>query len=313
MRWSVGRTPSSSGAHWPTDTARLIPWEDSVRFLAALLFWLITTVLLAAAVPATWAERNVVSEDGYAALAAQAAKDPRLQKAMSSELTTQIIELAADNGYDLNNVELVRGVTAAYTANQGFPGQFAQANRIAHRWMFTDSVQRDQGSDDRWLVDIAPMLSDDSLRQTLGNLNLDVPDTLTVPITVPESSSLRPGQLKVLSTWGPWASIGACVLTGVFALLTLATARSRGKALAALGVSALLVGAAGWAGVEMGRRYVDGALNSTTGDIRQVADVMVNTADAGLHQWLNLTLAAGGVLVVLAILASMLGGLRRSE
>lgn len=284
-----------------------------MRFLAALLFWVITTALLAVAVPAAWAEKNVVSEDGYAALAAKAARDPRLQDAMASELTAQITELGADNGYDLNNTELVRGVTAAYTANQGFPGQFAQANRIAHQWMFTDSVQRDQSNGDRWLVDIAPMLRDDSLRQTLGNLNLDVPETLTVPITVPESSSLRPGQLKTVSTWGPWASIGACVLTGVFALLTLATARSRGKALAALGVSALLVGAAGWAGIEVGRRYVDDALNSTTGDIRQVADVMVNTAEAGLHQWLNLTLAVGGGLVIIGIIASMLGGLRRSE
>lgn len=282
-----------------------------MRFLAALLFWLITTVLLAVAVPATWAQNKVVSEDGYAALAATAAKDPRLQEAMASVLSTQITELAADNGYDLNNTELVRGVTSAYTANQGFPGQFAQANRIAHRWMFTDSVQHDQG--DRWLVDIAPMLKDQSLRDTLGNLKLDVPDTLTVPITVPEDSSLRPGQLKTLSTWGPWASIGACVLTAVFALLTLATARSRGKALAALGVSALLVGAAGWAGLEVGRRYIDDALNRTTGDIRRVADVMVTTAEASLHQWLNITLAIGGGLVIIGIIASMLGGLRRSD
>ena len=283
-----------------------------MRFLAALLFWLMTTVLLAVAIPASWAQQNVVSEDGYAALAAEAAKDPQLQEAMASELSTQITQLAADSGYALNNNELVRGVTSAYTANSGFPGQFAQANRIAHRWMFTDSVQHDQADGDRWLVDIAPMLKDDSLRQTLGNLNLDVPETLTVPITVPESSSLRPGQLKMLSTWGPWASIGVGVLTGIAALLTLAAARSRGKALAALGVSALLVGAAGWAGLEVGRRYVDDALNNTTGDIRTVADVMVDTAEASLHHWLNLTLAAGGVLAVFGVLVSVLGVLRRS-
>jgi len=284
-----------------------------VRFLAALLSWLMATVLLAVAVPASWAQQNVVSEDGYAALAAEAAKDPQLQEAMASELSTQITQLAADSGYALNNTELVRGVTSAYTANSGFPGQFAQANRIAHRWMFTDSVQHDQADGDRWLVDIAPMLSDDSLRQTLGNLNLNVPETLTVPITVPESSSLRPGQLKMLSTWGPWASIGVGVLTGIAALLTLAAARSRGKAVAALGVSALLVGTAGWAGLEVGRRYVDDALNNTTGDIRTVADVMVDTAEASLHHWLNLTLAAGGVLAVFGVLVSVLGVLRRSE
>ena len=72
--------------------------------------------------------------------------------------------MAADSGYDLNNTELVRGVTTAYTANTGFPGQFAQANRIAHRWMFTDSVRPDDGSGDRWLVDIAPMLNDSSMQ-----------------------------------------------------------------------------------------------------------------------------------------------------
>ena len=135
-----------------------------------------TTVLLAVAVPSLWAEKNVVSEDGYAALAATAAKDPQLQEAMASELATQITELAADNGYDLNT-ELVHGVTAGYTANPGFPGQFAQANRIAHRWMFTDSVQR-RRTGDRWLIDIAPMLNDPSLKATLGNLGLDVPQTL---------------------------------------------------------------------------------------------------------------------------------------
>jgi len=284
-----------------------------VRFVAALLFWLITTVLLAAAVPAMWAQRNVVSEDGYASLAAAAAKNPRLQEAMASELTTQITALAAKNGYDLNNTELVSGVTAAYTANSGFPGQFAQANRIAHRWMFTDSVKQEEGSGDRWLIDIAPMLNDSSLKQTLGNLNLEVPQTVMVPITVPESSALRPGQLRPIATWGPWASGGVCVLTAFFALLTLATARSRGKALAALGVSGLLVGAAGWAGLEIGKRYINDALNRTTGDIRTVADVMVSQAEASLHHWLNVTLAVGVALVVLGIIASMLGGLRRSD
>jgi hypothetical protein len=93
----------------------------------------------------------------------------------------------------------------------------------------------------------------------------------------------------------------------------LASARSRGKGLVALGVSALLVGAAGWAALEVSQRYVTDALNQTAGDIRQVADVMVAQADASMHHWLNLTLAAGGVLVVFGVAVSLLGGLRRRE
>jgi hypothetical protein len=283
-----------------------------VRLVATVFLWLVTTVALALAVPAMWAQRNVVSEDGYAALAASAAKDSQLQAAMASELTTQIIALASDNGYDLNR-DLVRGVAVAYTGNAGFPGQFAAANRIAHRWMFTDSIQSEEGSQGRWLIDIAPMLNDSSLKASLGNLNLEVPQTLTVPITVPETTGLQPGKLRWMSTWGPWVSVGATILAGVFALLTLAAARSRGKTLAALGVSALLVGAAGWAGLEVARGNVNDALNRTTGDIRTVADVMVNHAEDSLHQWLNLTLAAGGVLVVFGVIVSMLGGLRRRD
>jgi hypothetical protein len=284
-----------------------------VRFVATVFLWLVTTALLAVAVPTMWMQRNVVSEDGYAALAAAAAHDPQLQRAMASELTTQIVAFAAGNGYATLNRDLVSGVVTAYTGNDGFPGQFAQANRIAHRWLFTDSVQPEEGAQDRWLVDIAPMLNDPSIKQTLGDLDLDVPQTLTVPIAVPESSALRPGQLRVLSTWGPWVSVGSTILAGVSALLVLAAARSRGKALAALGVSALMVGAGGWAALEVSRRYVNDALNQTVGDIRAVADVMVGQAEASMHQWCNLTLAAGGVLVVFGVAVSMLGGLRRRE
>ena len=38
--------------------------------------------------------------------------------------------------------------------------------------------------------------------------------------------ALRPGQLRLAATWGPWVSVGATVLAGVFALLTMAVARS---------------------------------------------------------------------------------------
>lgn len=280
-----------------------------MRFLAALLLWLITTVALAAAVPAAWAQLSVVNENGYAALAASAAQDPRLQDAMADELTTQATSLAADNGYTLNR-ELTRQVAGTYTQNSGFAGQFAQANRIAHRWIFTGAVPSGNSTDE-WLIDVAPMLSDPSFSATLGNLDLQVPATLTVPITV-DSPDLRPGTLRWLATWGPWAAIGAVVVAAVFALLTLAAARSRGKALTALGVSGLLVGAAGWAGIEVGRQRIESALNnSTTGDIRIIAEVMVSHAEDSLHHWLNVTLMAGGALMVLGVIASMLGGLRR--
>jgi hypothetical protein len=282
-----------------------------VRFLAALLFWLVTTAALAAAVPTAWAQHNVVDEAGYVSLAQQAATKRPLQDAMASELTNQLVDLAANSGYDVSP-NLLRGAATTYTRSSAFPGQFGTANRIVHRWMFTDTVAQSDESG-RWEIDLSPMLADTSLQQTLQDFGIQRPSTLSVPLTENAPDSLRPGQLRQLATWGPWVSLGSAVVTGVFALLTLAVAKKRGKALAALGVSALLVGATGWAAIEVLRGRINQALDATTGDIRQLAEAMVGHAIGSLHQWLNLTLAIGGGLVIIGVIVSMLGGLRRSE
>jgi hypothetical protein len=271
--------------------------------------WVLATAALAVAVPAAWAQHNVVDEAGYATLATSAGKDPAVQTAMAAELTAQLVTLAANSGYDVRT-DLLSGAATAYTRSAAFPGQFAQANRIVHRWLFTDDAQKSDASG-RWQIDLSPMLADSSFQETLKDFGIRAPSTLVVPLTENVSDSLRPGQLRQVARWGPWASVGAMVLTGVLALLTLAVARSRGKALGALGVSALIVGAAGWAGIEVAQRYVERALNQTTGDIRDIAQAMVGHAEGSLHQWLNLTLAAGGALVLLGVVVSMLGGLLR--
>jgi hypothetical protein len=282
-----------------------------VRFVAALLFWLLTTVALAVAVPSMWAQHNVVDEGGYVALAQATATEQPMQDAMASELTDQLMTLAGNSGYDVSP-DLMSGAATSYTRSAAFPGQFASVNRIAHRWMFTDLVSQSDESG-RWEIDLSPILTDTSFQQTLRDFGINPPSTLTVPLTENVSDSVRPGQLSQLGTWGPWVSLGAAILAGVFALLTLAAARRRGKALAALGVSALLVGAAGWAAIEVLRRRIDQALDATSDGIRQVADAMVGHAVGSLHLWLNLMLAAGVVLVLLGVVAAMLGGLRRRD
>jgi hypothetical protein len=284
-----------------------------VRFVATLLLWLLTTAALAVAIPASWAQHTVVDRNGYSALATSAAKDPDVQQAMAEELTSQLVRLSANSGYSADGVNenLLRGATRAYTSGPAFPGQFALANQLVHRWLFTDAVGAPDASG-RWVLDLSPMLSDSSIQQTLADFGIKAPSTLTIPLTENVSESVRPGQLRDVAKWGPWVSVGAAVLAGVLALLTLAVAGRRGKALAALGVSGLIVGAAGWAAIEVGRRYVDGKLDATTGEVRNLASAMVEHAIGSLHLWLNLTLAAGGALVVLGVLASMLGGVRKT-
>ncbi|MEE6175584.1 hypothetical protein [Mycobacterium sp. 050134] len=281
-----------------------------MRFAVATVLWFAATVALAAAIPAAWAQLHVVDSDGYAALAREAAGDPALQSAMASELTTRAMALANQRGarYALD-VSEVHAAASAFTAGRAFPALFAQANRAVHSWLFTDPGAGLGG--EPWVIDLAPMLKDGAIAALLSRHHVTVPDTLAVPVTESLPRSWRQGRLSRFATWGPWASAGAAALAGCCALLTLAAARSRGKALSSLGVSALLVGAVGWAGIEVGRGYVNGALNLTTGDLRDIADVMIGHAEVGLHHWLNLTLVAGGALVGVGVLAAVAAGLRR--
>lgn len=276
-----------------------------MRFVMTAVLWLAATVALAVAVPAAWAQMNVINADGYAAQAQKAAGDPALQSAVAAELTTRAMALIAAHGgarYAVDGSE-VHDAASAFTAGPSFPPLFAEANRAAHDWLFTGA-----GSGDSWVVDVAPMLKDGSFQQILSRYNVTVPANLTVSVPL-ASQPLRQGQLSRLATWGPRVSIDAAALSGLCALLTLAAARRRGKALTSLGISALLVGAAGWAGIEVGGRYVHDALNRTTGDIRGIAEVMVGHAEASLRQWLDWTLVAGVGLVVFGVLVAMLGSL----
>jgi hypothetical protein len=276
-----------------------------VRFLATLLMWVITTVLLALAVPAVWAQQNIVDSGGYAALAQGAAENPDLQSAMATELADQALRLGGSNV----NSRLIKAAAETYTASPAFPGQFAQANRYAHGWLFTDSIRGTVDSEGRWIIDIAPMLSDASFRKTLDEYRIKVPATLPIPLTDKASSVLRPGVLRPAASWGPVVSIGIGTLAIVWALLTLLIARNRGKILVALGFSGLLVGAAGWIGIELGRGYVDAALGNTSGNIRRLADAMVAAVEESMHHWLNMVLIGGGALAIVGVLVALIAGL----
>jgi hypothetical protein len=280
-----------------------------VRFALTALLWLCATVALAVAVPTVWTQTHVVDVNGYTTMARKAAGDKALQAAVAAELATKATVLINQHSQHVDSAQ-VHAVAAGYTAGPDFPAQFADANRLAHDWMFTGAHTRSEG--DQWVVDLTGMLKDTAFEQLLTSYNVQVPDTVRVPVTVSTPKALQPGQLRPLATWGMWVSIGVVVLTGFCALLTLAAARSRGRALAGLGISALLVGAAGWAAIELARYPINDTLNNTTGGIRGIADVMVGQAESSLHDWLDLTLVGGGALVVLGVLAAGLGSLRKS-
>lgn len=274
-----------------------------LRAAATAVMWLVTTVLLAVAIPALWTQQHLVDRDGYAAIAQQAAANPELQSAMASELTAQVGRLGGSDS------TVVGGIARTYTASPSFPGEFARANAFAHRWLFTDTVGSSVDSQGRWVIDFAPMLSDGAFAQTLRDYNISVPSSVPIPLTDTAPAALRPGSLHRVAVWGPWVSWGLAVCVAASAVLMLLAARRRGRALAALGVSALLVGGAGWAAIELAQPQLRSVLDQTSGGVRRIADVMVDTAQSSMHQWLNVTMIAGAGLVIVGVIVTLLVGL----
>lgn len=274
-----------------------------LRATATFVMWFVTTVLLAVAVPALWTQQHLVDVDGYAALAQRAATNPELQSAMAGELTAQVGRLGGSDS------TVVGGIARVYTASPSFPGEFARANAFAHRWLFTDTVGSSVDSQGRWVIDFAPMLSDVAFAQTLRDYDISIPSSVPIPLTDSAPEALRPGALHWFALWGPWVSWGLAVCVAVSAALMLLAARRRGRALAALGVSALLVGGAGWAAIELAQPQLRAVLNQTSGGVRRIADVMVATAQGSMHQWLNVTMIAGAGLVIVGVIVTLLAGL----
>lgn len=275
-----------------------------MRSATTVFLWLVTTVLLTVAVPVLWVQQHLVNQTGYVQLAQQAASNPELQSAMATALSTQVGRLSPDA-----DATVVGRIAHMYTASSSFPAQFGQANALAHRWLFTDTVGSTVDDQGRWVIDFAPMLSDVAFGQTLRDYGITVPTSVPLPVTDAAPAGLRPGVLREVGRWGPWLSWGLVAIVVVSALLTLLAARRRGKVLAALGVSAVLVGAAGWAAIEFARRPLQGALDNTSGTVRMIADALVATTQNSMHQWLNVTLTVGGGLVVVGVLVSLMAGL----
>ncbi|MDJ0356039.1 hypothetical protein [Paenarthrobacter sp. PH39-S1] len=264
-------------------------------FFAAIMV-LLALALTAVSVPAIWADRNVVQESGFVAMAAPLGSDAKFQKALADATAkTLSSQLKLDSGVLAFVQPIIESATHALSSDPGYPAAWTETLRRSHRLTVaaTPSDGQQVSGRDRLTLDIAPLL---------GLVELKVAAGLGSQVTAPEQVLIEVGQpeqrtaIVKLATFAPlgyWLAGGALLAL----LLALVIARRRSTTILFAGIGLAVV--AGLWKLAMDR-VVETVLASTSGN--DVAELFkqqfVMASIASFGQWIGIVLAGAGVLVV---------------
>jgi hypothetical protein len=277
-----------------------------LRSATAALTGLLAAVLLPLSIASVWVDRVVSDTDRYVETVTPLADDDAVKAAAVTELQNEALRLAASSGTTLppGAAKLVHTVVTQVVDSPAFRTAWAQANRSAHDQLVAvledrSSVVLDQ--DGRVSIQLGTVLG--TIVQALAAKGL------VDPARLPEINASFPvmdsGQLArardaydLLDGLGFWLPVAWAVLV----LLTLLLARRRLTATAKLALASLLT-------LGLLALALAFARDTVTEDLpqRDVATAVWDVVVASL--WREIEVAAG-VLVVVAIAAGSVGGLR---
>ncbi len=257
-----------------------------VRGLLAALGVLGAIFATAVAVPALWAERNIIDESGYVELVSPLAADSDFQGELSNVLGDQLTRNLDAPAPVREAVQLVIEKVAAKVAElEGYQAAWDKSQRRTHRLLLDSSA-----ADKTRGIDIGPLGELVIARvNELSPLALEAPESIVVPV-----DRVDPHVVQTLREL-PLKAYAASVLAVLLALGSLAAARSRARALAWLGFGLVLVAGALKVAVD---EVAPTALQ--TGELSaRLQEIVIGTVTASFDGWL-LVLGAVGVLAAVA-------------
>ncbi|MCY0903420.1 hypothetical protein [Arthrobacter sp. H14-L1] len=271
-----------------------------MRTLVAAIMVLLALVLTAVAVPAIWADRHVVQEDGFVAMAAPLGSDTAFQQALADATVKTVASQLKLNSGLLTLVQPgIESAAKALSSDPGYPGAWTETLRRSHRLTVADTPG--SAGQDRLTLDIAPLL-------TL--LETKVAAGLGVTVTPPDQVLIEVGQpaqrtaIVQLSTYTPlgyWLAGGAVLAL----LLALVIARRRTGTLVLAGLGLAVVAGLWKLAVD---RVSATVLTSNSGnpiaELFKAQFVAAATKDFG--QWIVVALVVAVFLMVVGVLGSVL-------
>nr|WP_221247639.1 hypothetical protein [Gordonia humi] len=258
-------------------------------------------IAVVVAVPTMWGSQKVVSADGFAASAAQAARDQQVQDYFASTIASSVAEqtsipLAGD---------AVKPLAQAYTRSDAFATAFEEIARQQHDWLFTAP-----GPDtDAHVMDlnITPMIN-----EAVASASLPVPVHIDTPIYVAiDQHRLSAGSLESTGDLVKTVSWIAVIVAVVAAILALALANRRGTVLAWLGVGGMLAAAVAFGVAQYIRTLVDDRAADTEEAARRTVEVVADDISGSLITWAVIAVIVGALVTVAGILFRIVGGGRR--
>lgn len=283
-----------------------------MRSFVSALAVILGLLLSAVAVPAMWVDRNIVQEDGFAALAAPLGKDPTFQKRLATAAVASIDTAGSIPG---SLSELVRPVlesaAASLTRLPGYPAAWEETLRKSHRLNFAvpGTLPPEAESATSVTLDVAPLVA---------LVTKQVSDKAGVPIEAPAQTLVNIGQSnqrQLFERVAAYAPVGysLAVGAGIAFLLALLVARRRWNVLAGIGIGALAL-AGLW---NLGSSWASDAVVGTASG-NEVADLFkrefVAASTAGFGSWILTAGITGAVLLAAGVVVRIFGGrARRAE
>jgi hypothetical protein len=273
-----------------------------VRTFGSALMVIVALLLAAVAGPALWAERNLVSEDGFVALAAPLGSDAQFQQGLSTlvasraaskvQLPPQLQALAAG---------AISQAAKSLQSDPGYPKAWEETLRRSHALAFAGRSATADGTTGLTL-DVTPLV--DLVAHRVGasiGITLPAPASVLVAVDQPTLARAVP-LLATLAGAGSWLAVIAAVVL----VLALLVARRRAVALILAGAGLGCVALAWLAGSGfVAGKFADfgagsnGTANALVGDFgRQLGSLAQGSWQQGITAGFVLAavLAAAGVL-----------------
>jgi hypothetical protein len=283
---------------FPPPTSEDLFLRTFVSAVAAILGLLLSAV----AIPAIWADRNIVQEDGFVALAAPLGQDAEFQQRLAVATVGTIDTGAIPDALAGVVKPVLEAAAGKLTGLPGYPAAWEETLRKSHRLSFADpaSLPPEADTSSSLTLDVAPLvaLATEELSRATG-LPLDAPDQTLISVGQSDQRQL----IERLSAYAPLGyplAIGA----GIAFALALVTARRRWSVLVSVGFGALVL-AGLWT---LGSQTVQNAVLGTAsgnGIADMFRDAFVAAASASFASWVTGALVAGGALLVAGLVTKV--------